>query len=74
MFGTRNTGSSGVTPQSSSFEGDSGLGFGVSSEEVYVGSGVDQEGKFRVYLPKGSYVGKDKGLFEKDLLVSHKGG
>ena len=43
-------GSFGVTPQSSSFEEDSGLGFGVSGEEVYVGSGIVGEGKFGVYL------------------------
>ena len=74
MLGKRNTGSCGVTPQSSSFEGDTRLGFGVSGEEVYVGSGVDQEGKFGVYLSEGSYVGNDKDLFERDLLVSHEGG
>ena len=49
------------------------LGFGVSGEEVYVGSRVDQEGNFGVYLPEGSYVGNSKGLFERDLLVSHEG-
>ena len=43
-------------------------------EEVYVGSGVDQEGKFGVYLPEVSYVGNAKGLFESDLLVSREGG
>ena len=57
MLGTRNTGSSGVTPRISSFGGDSMLGFGVSVEEVYIGSGVDWEGTFRVYLPEILYVG-----------------
>ena len=70
----RNIVSPGVTPRSSSFEGDSGLGFGVSGEEVYVGSGVDREGVFRVYLPERSYVGNSKVLFERDLLVSREGG
>ena len=69
----RNTGSSGVTPRSSSFEEYSRLGFGLSGEEVYVGSRVDQEGKLGVYLPEGSYVGNAKGLFENDFLVSCKG-
>ena len=73
MFGTRNIGSSSVTPRSSSFEGDSGLGFGVSGEEVYVGSGVDREGKFGVYLPEGSYARNAKDLFQSDLLVSREG-
>ena len=73
LFGTRNTGSSGVTPRSSSFEGDSVLGFGVSGEELYIGSKVDREGNFGVYLPKGSYVGNSKVLCERDLLVSCKG-
>ena len=50
------------------------LGFGVSSEEVYIRSGVDREGKFRVYLPKRSYVGNYKVLFERDILVSCEGG
>ena len=50
------------------------LGFGVSSEEVYIGSGVDQEGNFRVYLPEGSYVGNSNVLCERDLLVSREGG
>ena len=74
LFGTRNTGSSSVIPQSSSFKEESGLGFRVSSEEAYAGSGVDREGKFGVYLLKGSYVGNAKGLFESDFLVSHEGG
>ena len=74
MFGTRNTGSSGVTPRRSSFEEESGLGFGVSGEEVYVGSGEDREGKFGLYLPEGLYVGNAKGLFESDLLISCEGG
>ena len=43
-------------------------------EEVYVGSGVDQNGNFGVYLPKGLYVGNIKGLFGSDLLVSCEGG
>ena len=50
------------------------LGFGVSGEEVYIGSGVDQEGNFRVYLPERSYVGNSKVMFERDLLVSREGG
>jgi hypothetical protein len=74
LFGTRNIGSSGVTPRSSSFEGDSRLGFGVSGEEVYVGSGVDREESFGIYLPNGSYVGTSKVLCERDLLVSCEGG
>ena len=74
MLGTRNTGSSGITPPSSLFEGASRLGFGVSGEEVYVGLGVDREGKFGVYLPKGSYVGNYKVLCAIDLLVSCEGG
>ena len=49
------------------------LGFGVSGEEVYIGSGVDQEGNFGVYLLEGSYVGNSKGLFEIDLLFSCEG-
>ncbi|CAF4405382.1 unnamed protein product [Adineta steineri] len=69
-----NTISSAITPQSSSFEEDSMLGFGVSDEEVYVGSGVDQQGKLGGYLLEGSYVGNAKGLFENDFLVSHEGG
>ena len=56
------------------FEEDSRLGFGVLGEEVYVGSGVDREGKLGVYLPEGSYVGNAKGLFESDFLVSSEGG
>ena len=43
-------------------------------EEVYEGLGVDREGMFGVYLPKGSYVGNAKGLFESGLLVSREGG
>ena len=39
-------GSSIVTPRITLFEGDSVLGFGVSGEEVYIGSGVDREGNF----------------------------
>jgi hypothetical protein len=74
LLGIIQTGSFSVTPQSSSYEGDSGLGFGVSGEEVYVGPGVDREGKFEVYLPEGSYVGNAKGLFESDLFVSCEGG
>ena len=50
------------------------LGFGVSGEEVYVGSGVDWEGNFGVYLPEGSYFGNYKGLFERELLFSREGG
>ena len=46
------------------------LGFGVLGEEVYVGSGVDWEGNFGVYLPEGLYVGNSTGLFERYLLVS----
>ena len=49
------------------------LGFRVSGEEVYIGSGVDQEGNFRVYLPERSYVGNSKVLCERDLLVLHRG-
>ena len=67
-------GSSGVTPQISSFEEESGLGMGVLGEEVYVGSRVDQEGMCGVYLPEGSYLGNAKGLFKSDLLVSSEGG
>ena len=74
LFGIRNIGSSGVTPRSSSFEEESELGFGVSGEEVYVGWGVDQEWMFGLYLSEGSYVGNDKGLFERNLLISHEGG
>ena len=74
MLGIRNIGSSNVTPRSSTFEEDFGLEFGVSGEEVYEGSGVDQEGKFGVYLLEGSYVGNSKGLFESDLLLSREGG
>ena len=65
FFGTRNIGSFSVTPQSSSFEGDFRLGFGVSGEEVYVGSGVDCEGNFGGYLPEGSYVGNSKVLLKE---------
>ena len=50
------------------------LGFGVSGEEVYIGSGVDREGNFQVYLPERSYVGNSNVLCERDLLVSCKGG
>jgi hypothetical protein len=50
------------------------LGFGVSGEEVYVGSGVDQEGNFGVYLLEGSNVGNSKVFCERDLLFSHEGG
>ena len=50
------------------------LGFGVSGEEVYIGSGVDWEGNFQVYLPKRSYVGNSKVLFKRDLLFSREGG
>ena len=50
------------------------LGFGVSGEEVYVGSGVDQEGNFGVYLLEGSYVGNSKGLFKSELLTLCEGG
>ena len=50
------------------------LGFGVSGEEVYIGSGVDQEGNFRVYLPERSYIGNSKVLCERDLLASREGG
>ena len=50
------------------------LGFGVSGEEVYIGSRVDREGNFRVYLPEISYVGNSKVLCERYLLVSHEGG
>ena len=50
------------------------LGFGVSGEEMYIGSGVDQEGNFGVYLPLRTYVGNSNVLFERDLLVSRKGG
>ena len=49
------------------------LGFGVSGEEVYIGSRVDQEGNFLVYLPERSYVGNSKYLCERDLLVSREG-
>ena len=50
------------------------LGFGVSGEEVYIGSGVDQEGNFGVYIPERLYVGNSKVLCERDLLVSREGG
>ena len=50
------------------------LGFGVSGEEVYIGSGVDWEGNFGVYLLERSYVGNYKVLCERDLLVSCEGG
>ena len=50
------------------------LGFGVWGEEVYIGSGEDREGNFRVYLPERSYVGNSKVLCEIDLLVSCDGG
>ena len=49
------------------------LGFEISGEEVYIGSGVDQEENFRVYLPERSYVGNSKVLCERDILVSHGG-
>ncbi|CAF4456725.1 unnamed protein product, partial [Adineta steineri] len=49
------------------------LGFGVSGEEVYVGSGVAREANFGVYLLEGSYVGNSKGLFESGHLVSREG-
>ena len=41
---------------------------------MYIGSGVDQEGNFGVYLPERSYVRNSKVLFERDLLVSREGG
>ena len=50
------------------------LGFGVLGEEVYVGTGVDREGKLGVYHPEGLYVGNAKGLFERDLLFSPESG
>ena len=50
------------------------LGFVVSDEEVYIGSGVDQKGNFGVYLLEGLYVGNSKVLCERDHLVSCKGG
>ena len=50
------------------------LGFEESGEEVYIGSGVDRKGNFRVYLPKRSYVGNYKVLSKRDLLVSSEGG
>ena len=48
------------------------LGFGVSGEEVYIGSGVYREGNFGVYLPKGSYVGNSKVLCERDFWFHTK--
>ena len=57
LFGTRNTGSSGVTLKSSLFKEGSGFGLGVSSEEVYVGSRVDWEGMCGEYHLEGSNVG-----------------
>jgi hypothetical protein len=50
------------------------LGFGVLGEAVYIGSGVDREGNFGVYLLEISYVGNSKVLCERDLLVSCEGG
>ena len=41
---------------------------------MYVGLGVDWEGKFGVYLLEGSYFGNANGLFESDFLVSREGG
>jgi hypothetical protein len=50
------------------------LGFGVLGKEVYIGSIIDQEGNFGVYLPERSYVGNSKVLCERDLLVSCESG
>ena len=42
------------------FKEESGLGLGVSGEEVYVGSGVDWEGMCGEYHPEGSNVVNSK--------------
>ena len=72
LFGIRNTGSSNVTSQSSSFKVESGFGLGVLGEEVYVGLGVDWEGMCGEYLPEGSNVGNSRGLLESEFVIHTK--
>ena len=74
LFGIRNTGSSDVTPQISSFKEGSGFGLGVLGEEVYVGSGVDWDGMCGEYHPEGLNVGNSRGLLESEFLTSYEGG
>ena len=74
LFGIRYTGSSGITPRSSSFKEGSRFGLGVSGEEVYVISWVDWEGIWVEYHSKGSKVGNSRGLLESEPSTSRGGG
>lgn len=50
------------------------FGLGVSSEEVYVGSGVDWEGMCGEYILEASKVENSRALLESESLTSRKGG